>query len=92
MEKWKAVSLGIMSLAVANLTATAGVLFFHFSRPIALKVFLVFRVSAIALLLLLPVEYLLRRMQGEEYGPLVFNVVLVVLMFCFWFIIAAATF
>ncbi len=51
-----------------------------------------FRVSAKALLLLIPMEFLLRLMQGEEYGPVVFNSVLVVLMFCVWFVIAAATF
>jgi len=92
MEKWKAVSLGVKSLAIANLIAMAGALLLHFSRPTALKVFLVFRVSAKALLLLIPIEYLLRRMKGEEYGPLALDVVLVALMFGLWFIIAAATF
>ena len=92
MQKWKAVSLGVTSLAVANLTVMALTSLLHFSRPTALKVFFVFRVSAEALLLLIPMEFLLRRMQGEEYGPVVFNSVLVVLMFCVWFVIAAATF
>jgi hypothetical protein len=92
MEKWKAASLGITSLAAANLTALAGVFFLHLSRPTALRVLLVFRVSAVALLPLISVEFRLRRMQGEEYGPAVFNAVLVMLMFCVWFVVAAATF
>ena len=92
MEKWKAVSLSITSLAVANLIALAGIFLLHLSRPTALRVLLVFRVSAIALLLLIPVEFLLRRKRGEEFGPAVFNAVLVMLMFCVWFVIAAATF
>ena len=92
MQKWKAVSWGITSLAVANLTAMALVFLLHFSRPTAIKVILVFRVSAKALLLLIPIEFLLRRRQGEEYGPVIFNAALVVLMFCVWFVIAAATF
>jgi len=92
MESWKAVSLGVKLLAVANLIAMGGAFLLHLSRPTTLKVFLVFRISAGALLLLIPLEYLLRRNQGEEYGPLVFDIVLLFLMFCFWFIIAAATF
>ena len=92
MEKWKVVSLCITSLAVANLAALAGIFLLHLSRPNALRVLLVFRVSAIALLALIPFEFLLRRMHGEEYGPVVFNATLVVIMFCVWFGIAAATF
>lgn len=92
MQKWKAVSLGVTSLAVANLTALAGIFLLHLSRPTALRVLLLFRVSAIALLPLIPVEFLLRRREGEEYGPAVFNAVLVALMFCVWFVIAVVTF
>jgi hypothetical protein len=92
MQKWKAVSWGITSLAVANLTAMVLVFLLHLSRLTALKLFLVFRVSAGALLLLIPAEFLLRRMQGKEYGPVVLNGVLVALMFLFWLIVAAATF
>lgn len=84
--------LGRYVFAVANLSALALVFLLHFSRPNALKVFLVFRASAGALLLLIPVEFLLRRMQGEEYGPVIFNAVLVVLMFSVWFVIAAEAF
>ncbi len=92
MERWKAVSLGVKSLAVANLAAMAGVFLLDVSRPTALKVFLVFRVSAGAVLLLIAVEFLLRRMKGKEYGPIILDVALVGLMFGIWFVIVAATF
>jgi hypothetical protein len=92
MQKWKAISWGITSLAVVNLTAMALVFLLNLSRPTALKLFLMFKISAEALLLLIPVEFLLRRMQAEEYGPVVLNAVLVGLMFLFWLVVAAATF
>lgn len=92
MEKWKAVSLIIRCLVLANLALIAGVLFLHGSRPIAIKVFLAFRVSALALLLLVPMEYILRRTRGAKWHGLILDALLSVLMFGVWFTISAASF
>ena len=92
MEKWKGVSWIIRCLVVANLTLIAGVLFFHGSRPMAIKVFLAFRVSALALLFLVPVEYILRRIGGAKGHGLILDAVLMVVMFGVWLTISAATF
>jgi len=92
MKKWKAISVAMRSWAVANLITLAGVFLLPFSRSSALKVFFVFKVSAAILLVLLPVEYALGRMQGAKASAVLINAMLVLLMFTSWFIIAAATF
>ncbi len=92
MEKWKAVALTIRFLVVANLALIAGVLLFHGSRPTAIKVFWAFRVSALALLLLVPMEYILRRARGTKWHGLILDALLAVLMFGVWFAVSAATF
>ena len=92
MEKWKAVALIIRCLVVANLALIAGVLLLHGSRPIAIKVFWAFRMSALALLLLVPTEYILRRSRGAKWQGLILDAFLSLLMFGVWFIVSAATF
>lgn len=92
MEKWKTLSVTMRSWAIVNLVALAAVLLLPFSRPATLKVFAVFKVSAVVLLALLLVEYTLRRLQGAKGSAVVVNAALVVLMFCVWFMIAAVTF
>jgi hypothetical protein len=92
MEKWKAISLIIRCLVVANLAFIAGVLLFHGSRPIAIKVFWVFRASTLALLLLVPTEFVLRRTRGAKGHGLILDMVLMVVMFGVWLTLSAATF
>lgn len=92
MDKWKIVSLIIRCLVAANLALIAGVLFAHASRPIAIKVFLAFKVCSLALLLLVPAEYILRRAAGARRHGLILDALLSVLMFGIWFTISAAAF
>jgi hypothetical protein len=92
MEKWKTVSLIIRCLVVANLALIAGVLLLHGSRPIAMKAFWVFRISALALLLLVPTEFILRRVRGAKGHGLMLDTALMVVMFGVWLTISAATF
>jgi hypothetical protein len=92
MEKWKAVALTIRCLVVANLALIAGVLLLHSSRPTAIKVFWAFRASALALLLFVPMEYILRRARGAKWHGLILDALLAVLMFGVWFTISAASF
>jgi len=87
----EAISTFIRILVVANLAAIVGVFFFG-SRPLALKVLMVFRASALALLLLVPMEYMLRREKGESRTGLILDVVLAAAIFVVWFAINAATF
>ena len=92
MEKWKTVSLIIRCLGAANLALITGVLLLHGSRPMAIKVFWVFRASALALLLLVPTEYILRRTRGAKDSRLILDTVLMVVMFGVWLTISASTF
>jgi hypothetical protein len=92
MEKWKAMSLIIRCLVAVNLALVAGVLLFHGSRSTAIKVFWIFKVSALALLLLVPTEYAFRRMQATKANGLILDTVLMVVMFGVWLAISAATF
>jgi hypothetical protein len=92
MEKWKTVSWIIRCLVVANLALIAGVLLFHGSRPTAIKVFWAFRASALALLLLVPTEFILRRARGATGYGLILDTLLMVVMFGTWLTISAATF
>lgn len=92
MPTWRIVSWVIRWIVVANLAALTGVLLFHSSRPLAIKVFSGFKLSALALLLLLPIEYLLLRTERSKKNRLVVDSALSMLMFAVWFVIAAATF
>jgi hypothetical protein len=92
MERWKTVSWVIRCLVFANLALIAGVLLFHGSRPMAIKVFLLFRASTLALLLLVPMEFILRRTRGATGRGLILDTVLMVVMFGVWLTISAATF
>jgi len=92
MEKWKTVSWIIRCLVGANLALIAGVLLFHASRLAATKVFWVFRASALALLLLVPTEFILRRTRRATGYGLILDTLLMVVMFGTWLTISAATF
>lgn len=92
MEKWKVISLIVRCLVAANVTVIAGVLAFQLSRPAAIKAMMAFRVSALALLLLVPAEYILRRRGGARGYGLLVDALLSLLMFGVWFTISAATF
>lgn len=92
MEKWKTVSWIIRCLVVANLALIAGVLLFHGSRPTAIKIFWAFRASALALLLLVPTELILRRTRGATGYGLLLDALLMVVMFATWLTISAAPF
>ena len=91
MEKWKVVSWIIRCLVAANLALVAGALLLH-SRAMGFAVFWILRASALSLLLLLPTEYVLRRMRGAKGGGLILDTVLMVVMFGTWLTISAATF
>lgn len=92
MDKWKVISLTIRCLVVANLALIAGTLFGHASRPVAMKVFWAFKVCSLALLFLVPAEYILRRAKGARPHGLILDALLSALMFGIWFVISAAAF
>jgi hypothetical protein len=92
MAKWKVISWMIRCVVAANLTLVAWVLLLHGSRAMGITVFWILRASALSLLLLLPTEYVLRRMQGAKGGGLILDTVLMVVMFGTWLTISAATF
>jgi hypothetical protein len=92
MEKWRFVSLTIRCLVLANIALIAGVLFAHASKPVAVKVFWAFKVCSLALLVLVPVEYILRQAAGARRQGLILDALLSVLMFGIWVTISAATF
>jgi hypothetical protein len=90
--RWKPFSLFIRSLALANLALMVGVMSTHASRPTAIKVFWAFRISAVVLLLLEPVDYFLRRSSGAKQRGTILNVALTVLMLVVWLAVSAAAF
>jgi hypothetical protein len=92
MDIWKLLSLAIRCLALANLAAIASVLYTDASRQTALKVMWAFRASVIVLLLLLPVDYLVRRSRKANLNGIIFNAALTLLLLLVWFAISAATF
>jgi hypothetical protein len=91
MEKWKVVSWIIRCLVAANITLIAGALLLH-SRSMGITVFWILRVSALALLLLVATEYVLRRTEAAKGRGLILDTALMVLMFVAWLAISAATF
>jgi hypothetical protein len=92
MEKWKFVSISIRFLVLSNIALIAGVLFTQASKPIAMRVFSTFRLSSLALLVLLPLEYILRRTTDARRRGLILDTMLSALMFAVWFTISSATF
>jgi hypothetical protein len=92
MEKWKIVSLTIRCLVLANIALIAGVIFSPVSRPIAVKVFWVYKTCSLALLALVPAEYTLRRAAGARRLGLILDAFLSLLMFAIWFVISASTY
>ena len=92
MENWKIVSRIVRCVVVANLALITGVLLFHGSRALGIKVFWAFRASAIALLFLVPTEYVFRRMQAAKWNGLILDTLLMAVMFGVWLTISAATF
>lgn len=90
--KWRFVSWMIRFLVAVNLALIFAVLLFHWSRSLAIEVFWIFKTSALALLLLVPTEYLLRRTARANLKRLSLDAALALVMFCIWFFINAATF
>jgi hypothetical protein len=91
MEKWRIISLSIRCVVLVNVGLIAGALFTNISRPIAVKMFWAFKVCSLALLVLVPAEYVLRPAVGARRRGLILDTLLSVLMFGIWFIIIAST-
>lgn len=91
LVSWRVISVGVRTVACANLVLLAAGLIFPVSKQNAVGLFSGFRVSALVLLALVAAEFVLSRGQARRACGFWVDSFLVLLMFCVWFIIAAAT-